>query len=230
MSDISTNLSMKSPVFTMDEILTCSMFNMKLIFYIIIFSIFIVCLSSCMNVLFDDNRYRRDRMNRMNRINQLRRMNNVECFSNDDFYSYKDTINKGYFTYQNATLTSPTNNLIFGKAKRYTYPDLNNTRPVYILEIFANLYILNGNPFDREDIKINDLSYRHQYIAYLKNSKTNNRLNIGQLIRDGDGMYKLKMKSNDMNKYVDFNEIEIVYFDAQNNTETVVLNGKFTLL
>lgn len=223
MSDISTNLSMKSPIFTMDEILTCSIFNMKLLFYVIIMIIFIICMSSCVNLLFtpdsDDQFYR---MNRRNRMYQ-------ECFSNDDFYSYKDTINKGYFTYQNATLTSPTNNLIFGEAKRYTYPGLNNSRPVYRLEIFANLYILNGNPFGKEDIKISDLSYKHKYIAYLKNSKTNNRINVGQLIRDGDGIYKLKFKSDDIKKYVEFNEIDIVYLEGQNK-ERVILNGKFTLL
>ena len=226
MSDISTNLSMKSPMFTMDEILTCSIFNMKLLFYVIMFIICILCMSSCLNLLFaSDNDEELYRMNRRNRM----RMYNQECFSNDDFYSYKDTINKGYFTYQNASLTSPTNNLIAGQAKRYTYPGLNNTGAIYILDIFANLYILNGNPFGKEDIKISDLSYKHKYIVYLKQTKNNNRLNIGQLIRDGDSIYKLKFKSEDINKYVDFNEIEIVYLDAQNK-EKVILSGKFTLL
>jgi hypothetical protein len=151
-----------------------------------------------------------------------------EHFANDEFFSYKDTINPGYFIYQNAALTSKTNNLIFGQAKRFVHPDLKSSKPTYMLEILANLYILNGNPFGVEKLGIDDTSFKHKYIAYLKNTKTGKKENIGQVLRDGDGMYKLKFKSEELNEYVPYNEIEIVHKSPQK--ETTVLQGKFTIL
>ena len=159
---------------------------------------------------------------------QMRYRCGPEHFANDEFFSYKDTINPGYFTYQNAPLTSPTNNFIFGQAKRFVNPQLKSNKPIYILEILANLYVLNGNPFGVEKVGIDDTSFKHKYIAYLKNTKTSKKVNIGQLLRDGDGMYKLKFNSEEVNEYTPFNEIEIVHKSPQK--ETVVLHGKFTIL
>jgi hypothetical protein len=152
---------------------------------------------------------------------------NLEGFANDQFYSYKDTINPGYSTYQNAALTSNTNNLIFGQAKKYVFSNIKTSKPIYSIEIFANLYVLNGNPFGSEKLSLNQ-SFKHKYVAYLKNTKTGKQINIGQLLRDGDGVYKLKFKSEDVNEYVIFNEIEIVHESPQK--QTTVLNGKFTML
>jgi hypothetical protein len=217
MSDVSTTLSMNGgQLFTSNELMTCTMFNIKMFLYVLMIIICISCVSSCLNSLFLP----------MNQRSMYRY--GPEYFSNDEFYSYKDTINPGYFTYQNAPLTSNTNNLIFGQAKRYIYPDIKSSIPVYILDIFANLYVLNGNPFGVEKINIPDTSFKHKYIAYLKNTKTGNRENIGQLLRDGDGMYKLKLKSEDINKYIPFNEVEIIHKSPEK--ETTILQGKFTIL
>ena len=96
---------------------------------------------------------------------------------------------------------------------------MNTAKPIYSIEIFANLYVLNGNPFGIEKINIDNTSFKHKYIAYLKSTKTGQRINIGQVLRDGDGMYKLKFKTEDVNQYVNFNEIEIVYQSPQKEIE-----------
>lgn len=217
MSDVSTTLSMNGgQLFSSNELITCTMFNLKMFLFVLMIIICISCVSSCLNSLFLP----------MNRRAMYKY--EPEFFSNDEFYSYKDTINPGYFTHQNAPLTSNTNNLIFGQAKRHVYPDIKSSKPVYILDIFANLYVLNGNPFGIEKLEIPKTSFKHKYIAYLKNTKTGLRENVGQLLRDGDGIYKLKFKSEDINKYSPFNEIEIVYKTQEK--ETIILQGKFTIL
>lgn len=216
MSDISTTLSMNGPLFTPSEMITCSIFNLKMFLFVLMIIICISCLASCLNTLFlppvDEPRYRCG----------------PEHFSNNEFFSYKDTIKPGYFTYQNAELTSDTNNLIFGQAKRYIHTDIKTSQPIYLLEIFANLYVLNGNPFGVEKIAIDNTSFKHKYVAYLKNTKSGNRRLMGQLLRDGDGIYKLKFSAQDVNEYSPFNEIEIVHKSPQK--ETIVLRGKFTML
>jgi hypothetical protein len=217
MSDISTTLSMKGQLFTSNELITCSIFNLKMFLFVLMIIICISFLSSSLNSIFSSP----DETPTMNRCGP-------EHFGNDDFYSYKDTINPGYFTYQNAALTSNTNNLIFGQAKRYVHPDIKSSKPVYLLDIFANLYVLNGNPFGVEKVGIDNTSFKHTYIAYLVNTKSGKKENIGQLIRDGDGIYKLKFKSADINEYVPFNQIDVVHKSPQK--ETVVLTGKFTIL
>lgn len=217
MSDISTTLSMKGPLFTPNELISCSVFNLKMFLFVLMVIICISCLSSCLNSLFSPM----EEPQRMYRCGP-------EHFANDEFFSYKDTINPGYFTYQNAALTSNTNNLIFGQAKRYVYPQLKSDKPVYILEILANLYVLNGNPFGVEKLGIDDTSFKHRYFAYLKNTKTGKKFNVGHVKRDGDGMYKLSFKSEDVNEFAPYNEIEIVHQSPQK--ETVVLHGKFTIL
>jgi hypothetical protein len=221
MSDISTTLSMKGPVFTANELITCSIFNLKMFLFVLMIIICISCLSSCLNSLFTEELH-------TNKNKYPRNMCRLEEFGNDQFYSYKDTINPGYFTYQNAALTSDSNNLIFGQAKKYVYTLLKSAKPVYIIEIFANLYVLNGNPFGVEKLGIDNTSFKHKYIAYLKNTKTGKKINIGQLLRDGDGVYKLKFQSDDINEYTKFNEIEIVHQSPQK--EILVLTGKFTIL
>jgi hypothetical protein len=221
MSDISTTLSMNGTLFTPQELITCSIFNLKMFLFVLMIIICISCLSSCLNTLFiSDQMYKHKKRQPKYRL--------LEQFSNDQFYSYKDTINTGYFTYQNAQLTSDTNNLIFGQAKKYVHPQMKTSKPIYSIEIFANLYVLNGNPFGVEKINIDNISFKHKYIAYLKSTKTDKKISIGQVLRDGDGMYKLKFKTEDVNKYVDFNEIEIVHQSDQK--EITVLKGKFTLM
>lgn len=218
MSDISTTLSMNGgQLFTTNELLTCSIFNLKMFLFVLMIIICISCISSFLNSVF------------LPVEDSLRHKRCVpEEFSNDEFFSYKDTINPGYFTYQRAALTSDSNNLISGEAKRYVTPQINSPKPIFILDIFANLYVLNGNPFGVEKLGLDETSFKHKYIAYLKNTKSGKLENIGPLFKDGDGIYKLKFKTEKINDYIDFNELEIYHKSPQK--ETLVLRGKFTIL
>ena len=215
MSDISTSLSMNAPLFTQGELLTCSVFNIKMFLLVLMI---LVCLSivlSCLNSMFAPETY------------PQHSQYNKENFSNDEFYSYKDTINPNYSHYQSTALTSQTNNLIFGQANRFVYIN-DGSKPIYRLEIFANLYVLNGNPFGVNKVTIEGSPFKHKYIAYLKQTKTGKRLEIGQVKLDGDGMYKLKFETDSPNEYMPYNELEIVH--KTDEKESQVLGGKFSIL
>ena len=216
MSDISTTLSMTAPLFTQGELLSCSVFNIKMFLLVLMI---LVCLSivlSSFNSMFSPNPYPPTPQ-------QYRQEN----FSNDEFYSYKDTINPNYSHYQSTSLTSKTNNLIFGQANRFVYVN-DTSKPIYRVEIFANLYILNGNPFGVDKLNIDGAPFKHKYMAYLKQTKTGKRMELGQVKLDGDGMYKLKFESDQPNEYMPYNELEIVHKTSEK--ETQVLRGKFTIL
>lgn len=216
MSDISTTLSMNAPLFTQGELLTCSIFNIKMFLLVLMI---LVCLSivlSCLNSMVAQEPTQPSTCGQEN-------------FSNDEFYSYKDAINPNYSHYQSSALTSKTNNLVFGQANRYVYVNNDdNSKPIYRVEVFANLYILNGNPFGVNKLTIEGAPFKHKYMAYLKQTKTGKRLELGQVKLDGDGMYKLKFESDTPNEFMPFNELEIVH--KTDDKETQVLRGKFSIL
>lgn len=215
---MSTTLSMKGPLFTTEELVKCSVFNVKMVLFVITIIICVSCLSSCLNNLFIS-----DEINSRYKSRYLQSRCGIEDFSNNEFYSYKN-INPGYFTYQNAELTSNTDNIIFGQSKKYIHQNIKTSKPNYTIEIFANLYVLNGNPFSVEGISL-DKNFKHRYVAYLKNTKTGKKINIGQVLRDGDGLYKLKFTTDKLEEYIDYNEIEITHQSSEK--ETLVLSGKF---
>ena len=218
MSDISTKLSMNgAQLFTESELLTCSVFNLKMFLFVITIIVCVSCLSSMLNSLFnpmyiDDNEPH----------------TNCGCgrehFSNDDFFSYKDTINPGYSNYQSTPLTSPDDSLIFGQANRYIRA--HDPSPEYILEIYANLYVLHGNPFGDKKTVIEDKETHQEYFVYLKHQAK--RLPLEKLTKDADGIYKLKFRNKNAQDYVNFNEIEIVH--KVGDKEKLLLNGKFSLM
>jgi hypothetical protein len=205
MSDISTALSMNgNTLFTQNELLTCSIFNLKMFLFVLTILICTSCIFMCLTPMSEYNSVK----------NTCR-----EDFSNNLFFSNKDI---NYSNYQSAPLTSD-NHLLFGQAKRYVHIIESITQPIYILDIYANLFVINGSPFGKSTIP----AYQ-KYIVYLKNTKTSDKLELGNLIRDGDGMYKLHFESKEPNKYISFNEIEITYKTLEK--ESVLLNGKFTIV
>lgn len=193
-------------LFTQAELLTCSLFNFKMFLFTLTFIICISCICSCLLPSPTPTE-----------------SCSSEHFSNNDFFSYRDTINPGYFTYQHADLTSKDNSLIAGQANMYV------TKDGYILDIHCNLYILNGNPFGQKLANtLDNPKIIQKYLAYIKSTRSGDRILIGQLIRDNDAVYKLKFISQDIKKYVEYNEIEIVY--QQDKIENTILNGKFTIM
>jgi len=210
MSDISTTLSMNGgQLFTQTELLTCSMFNLKMFLFVLTILICISCISSLMTpILPPPPSYK-------------------ENFSNNLFFSDKDTMNPGYSNYQSTPLTSNNNSLIFGQANRYVNANKDSvTQLNYILDIYANLYVLNGNPFGSSQLKVDSLNQK--YAVYLKNTKTSDKLEIGKLKKDGDGMYKMHFVSSDPVKYMHFNEVEIIYETLDKKIS--LLQGKLTIV
>ena len=213
-SSISTSLT--SSFLTNSEVSTGLMFNLKICLLTCLIIFCISCLMSCMNTV--------------NCCNGKCKCDNCKCdsncigdcikyehFGNDDFFSYKDTINPGYFISQTASLRSPDQNLIFGNATKIISPlkDINT----FYLELQCSLYVLNGNPF------VNTLSDEH-YQVYLSNNDGKKEL-IGRLRKDQDGIYKLSFNSSDIEKYSNFNKIIVTFL--YDNKEQIILNGQFTI-
>lgn len=140
--------------------------------------------------------------------------NGIESFTNE--VTFKTASN-----YQNIPLLSPTNeNLLFGQAQRYIMS--RNNEMIYRLEINCNLFILGGNVFgEKITEEAND-----KYIAVLKNTKDNKKLIIGDLVKDGDGIYKLTYISKENIEYLgQCDTIEIVYI-IKDKSQTI-LAGTF---
>lgn len=190
-------------LFSQTELLTCSMFNLKMFLFVLTILICIICICTSMNpIIISDYK---------------------ENFSNNLFFSDKDTINPGYSNYQSTPLTSDNNSLIFGQANRYVNINKNSvTQLNYILDIYANLYVINGNPFGKIVSSLDN-----KYSVYLKDTKTSEKLDIGELKKDGDGIYKIHFVSSEPSKYMHFNKVEIIH--ETSNSKTSVLQGKLTI-
>jgi hypothetical protein len=140
--------------------------------------------------------------------------NGIESFTNE--VTFKTASN-----YQNIPLLSPTNeNLLFGQAQRYIMS--RNNEMIYRLEINCNLFILGGNVFGE---KITE-DANDKYIVVLKNTKDNKKLIIGDLVKDGDGIYKLTYISKENIKYLgQCDTVEVVYV-IKDKSQTI-LSGTF---
>jgi hypothetical protein len=153
-------------------------------------------------------------------------MCNVEYFTNSDntfdnkYYSIFGNTNMHKY-YQYAALTAPSthentpSSILFGEFKKFNL--MRNSNLTTLINITANLYILDGNVYTN-----GQRSITQSYKAYFTNDK-NERLLIGDLIRDGDGLYKLQFMTTD-NKYNDYKEIVIIH--QFNGDEKIVLSGK----
>lgn len=214
------------------EFYQCMKFNFKMIFAMC-FAILLLCLCiSCLNSVLKPSQiatdYEDDVINydpallniKCNCVNNKCKChsNMIETFSNDEIYSYKSAQASNY---QNIPLLAPNNeNLFFGQAKRYiTSVDkiLN-----YRLEIYCNLLVLDGNIYDKYPPK----TVKQRYSVKLRNSKSNDVLEIGDLEKDGDGIYKLKYKTQqDVENLVKYDTVDIVYLLYDN--EQLLLRGKF---
>lgn len=198
MSDISTNLSMQGkPLFSESEFLTCSMFNFKMFLFVLTM---LICIS-CISMLFAPTFITTEAF-----TNNVLSLDKLKL---DLAWRSEPNLGDINYDYQSVALTS-NNNLIFGQANRYI------TSKSYTLDIYANLYVINGSPFGKSK-QLNE-----KYVVYLKNASE--KKEIGQLKKDGDGLYKIHFKSNDPKKYVKYNEIEITL------GENTFLNGKFKIV
>lgn len=131
--------------------------------------------------------------------------------------------NQSYF--QSIALTSPDtesrtpSNLMNATVNRYLVKDSAGS-DLYLLEIIANLYVLYGNVYDES----NKTDVEQSYVAHMSNDKGENIL-LGELKKDNDGLYKLRVKTSKAEKLENFNKIQIIYI--RDNEKQVILEGKF---
>jgi hypothetical protein len=215
-SDISTSLTESNNFLTSffnlseSDIGKCSMFNLKLVLFVILILILVCSLTSSLTSIFTDT------------------PTSTEQFSNDNLYSYKDTVKANYSNYQSTALTAPEtqegnpSNLLFGQANRTVSLNQDGSKSLF-LEIFCNLYVINGSPFGET---------KQPLQKYKVNIKKGNTIEpFGELVKNSDGIYKLKFKTDNddqIQKLLAFNEIQITY--TINDVSNVILSGKFTLV
>jgi hypothetical protein len=214
-SNVSTSLT--EPFLTSNEVSNGVIFNLKILLLACLIVLSISCLMSCFTSVSSCCNGKCSCVNCECDCNcQGNCGSKYEHFGNDQFFSYKDTVNPGYFVSQEAELTSPDQNLIFGSATKIINPvgDVNT----FYLQLRCSLYVLNGNPF------INTLIDEH-YQVYLSSNDNDKREFVGRLNKDNDGVYKLMFKSTDIEKYSGFNNIIITFL--YNGTEKTILNNTF---
>lgn len=237
MSNISTELSMNGLLFTENEIVTGTVFELKILFWLMVMCIIFSCLTSLTQSLYgtnsDSDTYSYNcGCNKNCKCQGTCNINcgcectiGVEQFGNDKFYSYKDTVYPNYTSYQSAPLTPLDESLNFGQANRYIKASDDGSKPMSIIyDVYCNLYLLNGNIFGQDSV-INK-PIKQNYIAYLR--KDDNRKLLGQLTANSDQIYKLKFTTDKPEDYIKFNNIDIVYSDL-NDKETTILSGRFTV-
>jgi len=142
----------------------------------------------------------------------------MEQFGNEATYKKSQ-----YSDYQSISLLAKNDefnnpeNLLFGQANRYIYikDDVKNVS----FEIYCNLFVLDGNVYG-ESKKVNQ-----KYKVYLLDDKTKEKMYLKDLQKDGDGLYKLRVDSKDVEKLVKYKIMQIVY--SLDDKELVVLQGQF---
>ena len=200
-SDVSTKLSgdSVSEFFTtsFDEIGKCTTFNLKMILMITILCIAFGITLGLIQSLFSF---------------EIVRVESKEKFSNDSFMSYTSAAKSEYQSIPLLPKNESYFRTFFGQANRYI-----NTNE-YRLEIFANLPVLNGNIYDVSK------DHSHSYQLYLSND-SNEKYPLGELKKDGDGLYKFDKKMENIKELLKYRNIIISY--RLNDKEEVLINGRF---
>lgn len=152
----------------------------------------------------------------------FKNINSANFLKKNTSNSYLQQVSSSYVS---IPLLDPKNeHLFFGQANKYIYKGnveldkIESDKFIYRLEIFCNLFVLNGNVYN------GDRSSNQKFSVVLKNSKTQETIKIGNLIKDGDGIYKLKYISSDK-KLTGYDRVDIIY--VLNGNEQIVLSGKF---
>ena len=240
MSSISTELTIPdfNKLFTEKEIEICTFYNLK-VFLLIIFIIIVICSLCSISGIFTTPTQFNSEMYLCGCNSDCSCQGNcnancgcscqyIEQFSNETlgpiYNKYTNSSYPNYTSYQSVALT-PLNSesLLFGQANQHIKASDDGSQPVeYILDVFANLYLLDANPFGQSDLKITSIP--QNYLVYLSN--TSERKLLGILQANADEVYKLHFKSKSPLDYIKYNTINIVY--SNGTTETPLLTGNLS--
>jgi hypothetical protein len=217
------------------EFLQCMSFNIRMTLAFSLMILLLCLLISCLNMIlppYDEDQIRYDPVTLRGRgnVNYMMcrcldgkckcksNMRNIETFSNDEMYSFKTAQESSY---QSIPLLAPDDdNLMFGQAKRFVSAIDNGF--VYRLEIYCNLLVLDGNIYDKAPRN----SVKQKYSVFLQNTKRKGKMHVGDLVKDGDGIYKLKFISKEgVEELAAYDKVNIVY--VLNDNEQNILSGTF---
>lgn len=130
----------------------------------------------------------------------------AEPFANEQFYSYRNNINYSHYASVPLTAVGDEQNITFGQATRLITSE--NDKLFYNLDVFANLYILGGNVFDDPNSGL----VNQQYSVLVINPKIKDVVELGNLFKDNDGLYRLKYKTNIADRnLIEYNIVRIMY-------------------
>jgi hypothetical protein len=141
----------------------------------------------------------------------------------DNSTKYQEMYNKQTVKniYRSILLTAPDtqmkspSNLLLGNANQFIIAK--DGTQLYRLEISANLPVLDGNVFASPE------KYIHSYHVYLYNN--DDSVTIGELKKDGTGLYKITFISDKPEDYIKYKNIKITY--KTSDKETTLLQGSF---
>jgi len=206
--------------------------NIDLKLCAIVLCVIVICLMlSSITPMFSRKQYKRKR---------------CEYFDNDVYHLYQ---NINYANHAIIPLSSGEDlqndeNVLFGQATRYVSVEADSNKqllidsnnsyvsPIYfILDVVANLYVLSGEVYNSGKQSV----LKQKYYVKLRDEKNNKSIILGDLVKDGDGFYKLKYKidlqkvTGDIGDLLNYNKIEIIYaaYDLSNNKtkDIVIISG-----
>lgn len=150
----------------------------------------------------------------------IEKAENIENFDNVHYVSYTDS---NVFNVQSVPLNAPIqeggnlySNLTFGQTIRHII--INNDVKKVLYNITANLYVLDGNIYDQATDKL-----QQTYTVQLSDDK--NTITLGELKKDGDGIYKLNFESDNIEQYKNYKHIQVVY--KRGDSSEIMLTGHF---
>lgn len=192
----------------------CAVSNLNAILYVSIILV-LVCISMSLisQITNNDTQLEYDEVPMRHRRSCGCKKCQMENFSNDEIFAYSKAESANF---QSIPLTSSNESLVFGQANRRV--NVNNDDTTFTIDIFANLYVLDGNPFPKEDKPV------HSYKAFL--SKSNKIVELGTLTKDGDGLYKLKYtETKNVSELVQLTTLSVFY--EKNGKQELLISGKF---
>jgi hypothetical protein len=156
---------------------------------------------------------------------QPMRIREEEGFENAEMQKYADQLGMPQTSgFQNIPLTAPDtednspSNLTFGQASRYVM--LKDSKPTFLIEISANLWVLDGGVLNQPPENI-----QHNYVVYAVEPATKNKISLGSLKKDGDGIYKMRIVAPNVQEIVTHKVFQVVY--EQDGQSLLMLQGRF---
>lgn len=230
------------------EIFKCSLFSLKMGLFICLLLIIISCSMSCINLLFFDNsKYKDYGYKDFKEYSSCDDDMYLENFKYTGPIDEQQIAKNSFSVYEMTDLTPVSDSVLTGQARRILHNDDGETTVFF--EVDAHLYIIHGSPFANDTSLISKPmitvapgtpmnsalpstsqitappSTPQDYVVYLSN-KEGDKYKVGNLVKDNDGIYKLRVHTTDLklvNHMYDFNKVSIVFTDYKDEQE--ILSG-----